>query len=82
MIGKTDKKAADKKAADDKKAKEAAAEEAKVKPTKAIGTYIFYSNFAIPKLKEEEKISHKEAMSKAGTNWHKLSDEEKKPFVK
>ena len=76
MIGKTDKKAAE------KKAKEAAAEEAKVKPSKAISTYFFYSNNTIPKLKEVEKISHKEAMSKAGSDWHKLSEEEKQPFVK
>ena len=76
IIGKSDKKKAE------KKAKEAAAEEAKVKPSKAIGTYFFYQNYIIPKLKEDEKISHKEAMSKAGTTWHKLSEEEKQPFVK
>lgn len=53
-----------------------------MKPTRAIGAYIFYSNETIPKLKASEGISHKEAMGKTGKMWNDLSEEAKKPYVK
>lgn len=53
-----------------------------VKPTRAISSYIFFSNETIPKLKEEKKIAHKDAMGEAGKIWNKMSDDEKKPFDK
>lgn len=53
-----------------------------MKPTKAIGAYIFYSNETIPKIKAEEGKSHKEAMGLAGKRWGELTDEQKKPFEK
>ena len=37
-----------------------------LKPSRPSSAYIFFSNKMVPKLKEEEKISHREAMSKAG----------------
>jgi hypothetical protein len=53
-----------------------------LKPTRAISAYIFFSNKMVPKIKEEEKVSHKEAMSKAGQMWNELSEEKKAPFNK
>ena len=35
----------------------------------------------VPKLKEKDKIGHKEAMSKAGELWHSMSEKEKEPYV-
>ena len=62
--------------------KDKAEEDDKVKPSKPIGTYIYYSNSNVPKIKEAEGCSHKEAMSKCGEQWAKASDKEKAPFVK
>lgn len=36
------------------------------KPTRAISAYIFYSNDQVPKIKAQQGVSHKEAMSIAG----------------
>ena len=57
-------------------------EEHVTKPTRALSSYIFYSSAIIPKLKQDEGISHKDAMAKAGMLWNKLSDEEKKVYNK
>ncbi len=66
-----------------KKAGEVASEdENAVKPTRAIAAYIFYTLDAIPKIKEEEGLSHPMAMKKAGELWNNLSEEAKKPYVK
>ena len=64
-----------------KKSVEPEVEEA-VKPTRPISTYIYFSNAMVPKLKEEHKIAHKDAMAKAGELWGTLSEEEKKPYEK
>ena len=41
-----------------------------VKPTRALSAYIFYSQEMVRKLKEENGITHKEAMQKAGELWN------------
>jgi len=46
-----------------------------VKPTRAISSYIFFSNEMVPKIKADEGITHKEAMSKAGETWRGYTDE-------
>jgi HMG (high mobility group) box len=53
-----------------------------VKPTRACSAYIYFSNETIPKLKAEQGVAHKDAMSKAGELWHTLTEEQKKPFNK
>jgi hypothetical protein len=65
-----------------KKSVEPKAEDETVKPTRPIGAYIFFSNTIIPKLKEEQKVAHRDAMSKAGEMWNTMSEEEKKPYEK
>lgn len=66
-----------------KKGKKAAEEDdGKLKPTRPNSAYIFYSLEAIPKLKKEEGVAHKDAMSKAGALWNELSEEKKAPYVK
>lgn len=57
-------------------------EEEHVKPTRPISSYIFYSGEMIPKLKKDEGITHREAMSKAGELWHTLSEDVKAKYVK
>jgi hypothetical protein len=46
--------------------KDKAAEEDVLKPSRPISAYIYYSNANVPKIKEQEGCSHKEAMSKCG----------------
>jgi len=36
----------------------------------------------VPKIKKDEGLAHKDAMSRAGELWHKMSEEEKKPYNK
>jgi HMG (high mobility group) box len=36
----------------------------------------------VPKLKKEQEITHREAMSKAGEIWHAMSADEKLPYDK
>ena len=45
-----------------------------------LSAYIFFSNEMVPKVKAEEGISHREAMSRAGELWGKLSDADKKKY--
>lgn len=56
------------------------AEDSSKKPTKAVSAYLYYSNETIPKIKQDEGISHREAMGKAGKIWSDLTEEEKKPY--
>jgi HMG (high mobility group) box len=65
-----------------KKVEEEKVEDTSVKPTRPIGTYIYYSTATVPKIKASEGIAHKDAMAKVGKLWADLSDEAKKPFVK
>lgn len=53
-----------------------------MKPSRALSAYIYYSNATIPKLKEKEGLSHKDAMGKAGKLWNELSDKDKEPYNK
>ena len=50
------------------------------KPQRAISAYIYFSNDQVPKIKEKEGVSHKEAMSLAGAKWKEISDKEKKVY--
>jgi hypothetical protein len=36
----------------------------------------------VPKIKKDEGLAHKDAMSRAGELWGKLTEEEKKPYNK
>jgi hypothetical protein len=47
------------------------------KPARATPSYFYFSNVTVPRLKEEEKISHKEAVAKTGKIWNELPQEEK-----
>lgn len=47
------------------------------KPTRPVNAYIFFSNEIIPKIKADEGVSHKDAMSRAGEMWGKMTDAEK-----
>ncbi len=53
-----------------------------IQPTRPMSTYLFFSNETIPKLKAEEGIAHKDAMSAAGKRWNALTEEEKEPYNK
>lgn len=53
-----------------------------IKPTRAITSYIFFSNEMVPKIKKDEGVDHKTAMSRAGAMWGKLSDAEKQKYDK
>lgn len=55
-----------KKSSKEEEEKKVAEEDHSIKPTRPIGAYIFYSNVNVPKIKEKEGLSHKEAMGKAG----------------
>ncbi|CDW84813.1 UNKNOWN [Stylonychia lemnae] len=72
----------DKKKGKGKKDEASEPEEEKLKPTRAISSYIYFSNEMVPKIKKDDGLSHKEAMSKAGELWGKLSADDKKPFDK
>jgi hypothetical protein len=50
------------------------------KPKQAVGAYFFFSNEFVPKLKEKEEISHKDAVAKAGQEWNTMSAKEKEPY--
>lgn len=67
-----------------KKGKKAAEEEddGKLKPSRPNSAYIFFSTEIIPKLKKDEGIAHKDAMSKAGALWNELTEEKKAPYNK
>jgi hypothetical protein len=51
-----------------------------VKPTRPIGAYFFFSNEFVPKIKKDEGISHRDAMSKCGAAWNQMSEKEKAPY--
>jgi hypothetical protein len=53
-----------------------------VKPSRAIGAYIYFNTEMCAKLKEKEGISHKEAFAKAGKMWGELSEKDKEPYNK
>lgn len=52
-----------------------------MKPPGITRAYIHYSNHIIPKLKEEEKLAHKDCMKRAGELWGTLSEKDKQPFL-
>eukprot|EP00347_Sterkiella_histriomuscorum_P007433 403348940 len=72
----------DKKKGKKDEAKEEEDDEPVMKPTRAISGYIFFSNEMVPKIKVDEGIPHKQAMSRAGEIWKGYSDEEKKKYEK
>lgn len=51
-------------------------------PTRALSAYIFFSNEMIPKLKKEEGVPHKDAMSRAGEEWRKIDAKAKEKYDK
>ncbi len=51
-----------------------------VKPTKALGSYIFFSNENVPKIKADEGVDHRTAMKRAGEIWGGLSADAKKKY--
>ena len=53
-----------------------------IKPTRAISAYIYFSNEMVPKIKKDEGISHKQAMSRAGEMWGQIDEAEKAKFNK
>ena len=57
-------------------------EEKGPKPTRALTSYIYYSNEQVPKIKAETGCSHQEAMKKCGEQWGSLTDKEKEPYAK
>jgi len=67
-----------------KKGKKAKEEEddGKLKPTRPTAAYIFFSTEMVPKLKKDEGIAHRDAMSKAGALWNELTEEKKAPYNK
>ena len=69
MIGS---KSEGKKNKEEKKGKKEKKEVDPAKPKKAIGAYFFFSNETVPKLKQEQGISHKDAMSAAGKLWNSV----------
>jgi hypothetical protein len=56
------------------------AEEKAAKPTRALSSYIFFSNEMVPKVKAEEGVQHKDAMKRCGEIWATYGDEEKKKY--
>ena len=58
-----------------------AAKEDKVgKPTRPVNAYLYFSNEIIPKIKAEDGVDHRTAMSRAGERWNKMSDDQKKKY--
>lgn len=53
-----------------------------VKPTRAISAYIYFSNEMVPKIKQDEGISHKAAMGRAGEIWRGYSESDKAKYDK
>lgn len=53
-----------------------------IKPSRAISAYIFFSNEMVPKIKKDEGVDHKTAMSRAGAIWGTLSDADKQKYDK
>ena len=51
-----------------------------VQPSRALNAYMFFSNEMIPKIKVDEGLSHKDAMSRSGQMWQQMSDDDKKPY--
>ena len=47
-----------------------------------IGAYFFFSNDVVPKIKEELKVTHREAMIEAGKRWAVITDKDKEQYVK
>ena len=84
MKGKKGGKSADKKKEDSEEEEEEKEEEVDrtMKPTRPIAAYIYYTLEAVPKIKADEGIPHKDAMGRAGALWKELSDEQKKKFHK
>ena len=62
--------------------KEKKIEDDVVKPTRALGSYIYFSNDNLQKIKARDNCDHKEAMRKAGAEWNAMSEEEKSPYEK
>ena len=52
-----------------------------LQPTRALNPYMFFSNEMVPKIKADEGLAHKDAMSRAGQLWGQMNDDEKKPYV-
>ena len=53
-----------------------------MKPTRALSSYIFFSNQEIPKIVTGQGITHKEAMKVVGAMWGGLKEEQKAPYIK
>ena len=53
----------------------------KRKPPQPITAYIYFSNETVPRIKAERGCTHSEAFKLVGTEWNKLSEEAKAPFV-
>lgn len=49
-------------------------------PTRPMSSYLYFSNEMVPKLKQDEGIAHKAAMSRAGVLWGQMSAADKKPY--
>jgi hypothetical protein len=53
-----------------------------VKPPRVLSSYIYFSNAMVPKIKADEGLSHKDAMSRAGEIWRSYNEDDKKPYTK
>jgi hypothetical protein len=51
-----------------------------MKPSRALSAYIYYSNEWVPKIKKDEGLDHRAAMSRAGELWNTMKDEDKKKY--
>jgi hypothetical protein len=51
-----------------------------MKPPRPISAYLYYQNDNIPKIKQEQGLSQKDAMTASAALWHTLSKEERAPY--
>jgi len=61
--------------------KVAASTEGPLQPKKSTGPFSFFLADNMKSLVHDHKLTHPEAMKKAGVLWNEMTDEAKKPFV-
>lgn len=63
-----------------KKAEKKKDDDNTMKPSRPLSAYIYFSTEWVPKIKKDEGLDHRAAMSRAGEIWNTMKDDEKKKF--